>query len=150
MLYACACNDVWCALVLTIGTSAAIHIIATYIQCKGKTLFSNVYSFLSFSSPQSMPVTAVGVVPEKELTGRQADNPCTCLCLPFSFSFSFFSPTPLTSHLILLFSGMFKHYLITRLSEQDEVLRARYIANEKIFALVLGIVPEGNALPHVH
>ena len=43
---------------------------------------------------------------------------------------------------------MFKHYLITRLSEQDEVLRARYIANEKIFALVLGIVPEGNMQPH--
>ena len=41
--------------------------------------------------------------------------------------------------------GMFKHYLITRLSEQDEDLRARYIANEKIFALVLGIVPEGQA-----
>ena len=41
---------------------------------------------------------------------------------------------------------MFKHYLITRLSEQDEVLRARYIANEKIFALVLGIVPEGSVL----
>jgi hypothetical protein len=52
--------------------------------------------------------------------------------------------------LLVLFSGMFKHYLITRLSEQDEVLRARYIANEKIFALVLGIVPEGNVQPYVH
>ena len=45
---------------------------------------------------------------------------------------------------------MFKHYLITRLSEQDEVLRARYVANEKIFALVLGIVPEGNVHPYLH
>lgn len=41
--------------------------------------------------------------------------------------------------------GMFKHYLITRLSEQDEDLRMRYVANEKIFALVLGIVPESQA-----
>ena len=40
---------------------------------------------------------------------------------------------------------MFKHYLITRLSEQDEDLRMRYVANEKIFALVLGIVPESQA-----
>jgi hypothetical protein len=47
-----------------------------------------------------------------------------------------------------LSSGMFKHYLITRLSEQDEDLRARYVANEKIFALVLGIVPEGTYSLH--
>lgn len=45
---------------------------------------------------------------------------------------------------------MFKHYLITRLSEQDEDLRARYVANEKIFALVLGIVPEGAHCPTLH
>ena len=43
---------------------------------------------------------------------------------------------------LICFVGMFKHYLITRLSEQDEDLRMRYVANEKIFALVLGIVPE--------
>ena len=46
---------------------------------------------------------------------------------------------------LICFVGKFKHYLITRLSEQDEDLRMRYVANEKIFALVLGIVPESQA-----
>jgi CRISPR/Cas system CMR subunit Cmr6 (Cas7 group RAMP superfamily) len=40
-------------------------------------------------------------------------------------------------------AGMFKHYLITRISEQDDELRARYVENERIFALILGIAPEG-------
>lgn len=62
---------------------------------------------VDLNSLEAMPVTAVGVAPEKELT------------------------------------GMFKHYLITRLSEQDPVLRERYIQTEKVFALVLGILPEG-------
>jgi hypothetical protein len=135
-------------------------------------------------SYQSMPVTAVGVVPEKELTGTAL--PCLSLLesprhfyryssyssfslpsllywhpvsLPPIFVVSSFFPSENLSSLSLsllnsnrflililphlLPSGMFKHYLITRLSEQDEDLRARYVANEKIFALVLGIVPEG-------
>ena len=39
--------------------------------------------------------------------------------------------------------GMFKHYLITRLSEPDETLRARYIDNERMFGSVLGITLKG-------
>lgn len=39
-------------------------------------------------------------------------------------------------------AGMFKHYLITRLSEQDPNLRARYIADEPVFANILGIPAE--------
>jgi len=39
--------------------------------------------------------------------------------------------------------GMFKHYLITRLAEQDPELRQRYIDAEPWFAKVLGVVPEG-------
>jgi len=62
---------------------------------------------VDLNSLDAMPVTAVGVAPEKELT------------------------------------GMFKHFLITRLSEQDSALRQRYAQNEKVFALVLGILPEG-------
>jgi hypothetical protein len=58
---------------------------------------------------EALPVTAVGIVPEKEL------------------------------------AGMFKHYLITRLAEQDENLRSRYVENERIFALILGITTEGQA-----
>ena len=38
--------------------------------------------------------------------------------------------------------GMFKHYLITRLSEPDQTLRARYIENERLFGAVLGMTPE--------
>ena len=135
---------------------------------------------LCFSN-QSMPVTAVGVVPEKELTGTAL--PCLSVLesprhfYRYSSDSSFFLSSPLYWHRCLLYScflhsflvktcppslsllnsnrflililphllpsGMFKHYLITRLSEQDEDLRARYVANEKIFALVLGIVPEG-------
>jgi len=41
--------------------------------------------------------------------------------------------------------GMYKHYLITRLSEPDADLRARYTADERLFALVLGIPPDGQA-----
>ena len=38
--------------------------------------------------------------------------------------------------------GMFKHYLITRLSEPDPSLRARYIENERLFGSVLGLTPD--------
>lgn len=31
-----------------------------------------------------------------------------------------------------------KHYIITRLTERDEDLRARYLANEEFFAEALG------------
>lgn len=41
--------------------------------------------------------------------------------------------------------GMFKHYLITRLSEPDEELRQRYAENERLFAMVLGISADGQA-----
>ena len=37
---------------------------------------------------------------------------------------------------------MFKHYLITRLSEPDPSLRARYIENERLFGSVLGLTPD--------
>lgn len=40
-------------------------------------------------------------------------------------------------------SGMFKHYLITRLSEQDAGLRTRYVEQEALFANALGLSPEG-------
>ena len=39
--------------------------------------------------------------------------------------------------------GLFKHYLLTALVEQDDELRRRYVANEKTFALLLGIDDEG-------
>ena len=100
-----------------------------------------------------MPVTAVGVVPEKELTGKQAVSQPSHILVPSLLFLLLTASSDLLYHhllLLLLFSGMFKHYLITRLSEQDEVLRARYIANEKIFALVLGIVPEGDVLLYAH
>ena len=42
-------------------------------------------------------------------------------------------------------AGMFKHYLITRLSEQDETLRQRYIDAEPIFAKLLGVNSDGQA-----
>lgn len=38
--------------------------------------------------------------------------------------------------------GMFKHYIVTRLSEQDPELRARYIEAEPVFASILGVFPE--------
>lgn len=38
--------------------------------------------------------------------------------------------------------GIFKHYLITRLQEADPELRARYVANERVFALMLGLSGE--------
>eukprot|EP01038_Epipyxis_sp_PR26KG_P010886 gene10886-14609_t len=38
--------------------------------------------------------------------------------------------------------GMYKHYMITRLSEQDATLRQRYIETEPLFALILGIPRE--------
>lgn len=38
--------------------------------------------------------------------------------------------------------GMFKHYLITRLSEADPSLRQRYQASEKVFGLALGLDDE--------
>lgn len=41
--------------------------------------------------------------------------------------------------------GMFKHYLITRLSEPDDELRQRYVDKERVFALALGISNEGQA-----
>ena len=62
---------------------------------------------VELSTLETLPVTAVGVVPEKDL------------------------------------AGMFKHYLITRLSEKDDILRKRYIEAERVFALVLGINPDG-------
>lgn len=37
---------------------------------------------------------------------------------------------------------LFKHFVITRLSEKDEKLRARYIANENMFAEALGLSKE--------
>ena len=55
----------------------------------------------------TMPVNAVGLLPETDLV------------------------------------GLFKHYLLTALVEQDEVLRGRYNANVKTFALLLGIDEEG-------
>eukprot|EP01041_Mallomonas_annulata_P007394 gene7394-15092_t len=58
------------------------------------------------STSTVLPVTAVGIVPEADL------------------------------------SSMFKHYLITRLTEQDSNLKARYIENERLFALILGIHPD--------
>jgi len=41
--------------------------------------------------------------------------------------------------------GMFKHYLITRLSEPDEQLRQRYVEKERLFGLAIGISGEGQA-----
>jgi len=35
--------------------------------------------------------------------------------------------------------GLFKHYLITRLSERDPELRARYVQNEAVFGALLGL-----------
>jgi hypothetical protein len=40
---------------------------------------------------------------------------------------------------------MYKHYLITALTEQDDGLKARYAANEDMFAKLLGIPEEGRA-----
>jgi hypothetical protein len=57
----------------------------------------------------TMPVNAVGVLPETDLV------------------------------------GIFKHYLITELTEQDAELKRRYYANERMFGLVLGITPEGQS-----
>jgi hypothetical protein len=55
---------------------------------------------------KAVPVTAVGVVPEGDLT------------------------------------GLFKHYLITRLSEADPDLRRRYVDNERLFSMLLGLTEE--------
>lgn len=63
----------------------------------------------SLAAIETLPVTAVGVVPEQDLIGS------------------------------------FKYYLLTRLSEEDPDLRARYQRDERIFALVLGIAPESQA-----
>lgn len=40
---------------------------------------------------------------------------------------------------------LFKHYTITRLAEQDTILRERYESNEKIFGLSLGISVDGQS-----
>ena len=90
-----------------------------------------------------MPVTAVGVVPEKELTGSFLIY--WWLAIKRRSSYSSFLYVLNLFLFLICFVGMFKHYLITRLSEQDEDLRMRYVANEEIFALVLGIVPESQA-----
>lgn len=37
--------------------------------------------------------------------------------------------------------GALKHYIITRLGEADASLRARYINDERLFALILGVAP---------
>lgn len=39
--------------------------------------------------------------------------------------------------------GIFKHYVITRVAEQDPALKARYLADEPIFAALLGL-PEAS------
>lgn len=40
---------------------------------------------------------------------------------------------------------VYKHYLVTSLTEQSPDLRSRYVKDEKIFARILGILPESQA-----
>ena len=60
------------------------------------------YEMQGLALTESIPITAVGVVPVEDL------------------------------------AGMMKHYLITRLAEEDPNLRARYIENEPLFAKIIG------------